>query len=147
MWLGIRSFIQEQVTGGLEAVASRLTPPFREFLAQMFVPTAWYDLAPILVIAESAAAVLGVDKMDYVKRSAVSHAEQDMNGVYKAMLLTHSPAALCKPFGSIHSQLYDFGKVQQVREDPNRIESLASGMPEPLAWWWKRASECYVTWA
>jgi hypothetical protein len=68
-----------------------------------------------------------------------------MNGVYKAQLLTHSPAALCKRFGSIHSQMYDFGKVQAVREDPNRFESLASAMPEPLAWWWKRASECYVT--
>jgi hypothetical protein len=145
MWLGIRAFIQAKVTGGLEAVAARLSPPYREFLSQMFVPTAWYDLLPIMAIAEGAAAALSVDKMEYVRRSAVWHAEQDMNGVYKALLLTHSPAALCKRFGSIHSQMYDFGKVQQVREDPNRIESLASGMPEPIAWWWKRASECYVT--
>ena len=144
LWMGIRAYFDAKVPGGAAAVASELEPPFREFLTQMFLPPAWYDIMPILTIVEAAAMVLRVDRMEYVKRSAIWHAEQDMNGVYKALLSLGSPVAVCRRFGSIHHQIYDFGKAQMVREDTNRVDSLAEGMPEPLAWWWKRASESYV---
>ncbi len=144
LWMGIRAFMEAKIPGGVAAVSAELSPRIREFLTQMFLPTAFYDLMPILSIAQAAGTVLKVDKLEYVKRSAVWHAEQDMTGVYKAMLAMDSPIAVCRRFGSIHQQIYDFGKAQIVREDTNRVDSLATGIPEPLAWWWKRASEHYV---
>jgi hypothetical protein len=144
LWMGMRAFMSAQVPGGVDAVCAELPKPLSEFLTQMFLPTAYYDLMPVLPVVQAASAALRLDTLEYVKRSAVWHAEQDMNGVYRAMLLMDSPVAVCRRFGSIHSQIYDFGKAQMLREEANRVESLATGMPEPLAWWWKRASEHYV---
>lgn len=144
LWLGVRAYLDAKVPGGADAIANELDPQARAFFTQMFVAPSWYDVFPILTIADVASRLLDIDKFEYVKRSAQYHAEQDMTGVYKALLATRSPLAVCKRFGSIHSQMYDFGKAQVVREEPNRVDALATGMPEPLAWWWRRASECYV---
>jgi hypothetical protein len=144
LWMGIRAYFDANVPGGAEAVGNELPPPFRDFWMQTFLPPAWYDIMPILTIADAAATTMGVDRMEYVRRSAVWHAEQDMNGVYKALLALGSPVAVCKRFGSLQQQIYDFGKAQLVREETNRVDSLAQGLPEPLSWWWKRASESYV---
>ena len=144
LWMGIRAFFDARVPGGVQSVTKELSAPFSDFLTQSFVPPAWYDILPVLTIAGAAAAALGVDRKEYVKQSAEWHAEQDMNGVYKALLSLRSPAAVCKRFGSLHQQIYDFGKAEMLREEANRVESLAQGLPEPLAWWWKRASEAYV---
>jgi hypothetical protein len=137
--------MESKVPGGLEAVKSHLSPAYAEFFDQLFVASGWYDILPILVVAEAAATAMDVDKMEYVRRSAVFHAERDMNGVYKNLLNAATPVAICRRFASVQQQIYDFGKVQIVSEEPNRVESFATGIPEPLAWWWKRASEHYMS--
>jgi hypothetical protein len=145
VWLGVMAFVEERIRGGTDAVFAELEPAFTDFLGQMFLATSWYDVFPILALAEAAAKVLNVDRLEYVKRSATWHAEQDMAGVYKPLLNSTSPAAVCRRFANVHQQVFDFGKARVVRDEPCRIESLASGMPEPLAWWWKRVSECYYS--
>ena len=145
VWLGVMAFVKERIPGGIEAVFAELEPAFTDFLGQMFLATSWYDVFPMLALAEAAANVMNVDRMEYVRQSATWHAEQDMAGVYKALLNNTSPAEVCRRFTTVHQQVFDFGKARMVREEPNRIESLATGMPEPLAWWWKRVSESYYS--
>jgi hypothetical protein len=144
LWLGIRDFIEEIVPGGVSALASSLDAPHAAFVTQLFVGVGWYDLLPINAVATAAASLLRVDRMEYVRRTGVWQAKRDMAGVYKALLTSDAPATVCRRFASIYAQLYDFGKVQVVRDEPNRIETQLEGMPEPIAWWWKRGTECYI---
>ena len=144
LWLGIRGFIEDGVPGGAGAVAAELDEQHRAFFTQMFMAMSWYDLLPINAVADAASRILRTDKLEYVKRSALWQAKRDMAGVYKPLLASDTPETICRRYASIYSQLYDFGSVQLIREGPKSIETRVEGMPDALAWWWKRGSECYL---
>jgi hypothetical protein len=144
IWLGIQLFIDQFVPGGRPAVLAQLSHEHATFLSELFVAPGWYDLLPINPVADGIAAAMKVDRMEYVRRNAQWAAEQDLAGVYKALLRSATPLGVCHRFASIYAQHYDFGKAQVVKEQSNQVEALASGMPEAVAWWWKRASECYL---
>jgi hypothetical protein len=144
VWMGIRDFVEARLPGGVEAVARELDAPLRDFWTQMFVAPGWYDIMPITALAPVIAAAMSVDRLEYVKQTAIWQAERDMAGVYKALLKSDSPLAVCRRFPSIHQQIYDFGKPQVLSECEHRVEVVAEGIPSPLAWWWKQASEYYL---
>jgi hypothetical protein len=142
--MGIRGYAQEHVVGGSEQVSASLTPACREFFDQLFVAPGWYDLFPMLEISPAMAARRGVAPNEQVRHTATWHGEQDLKGIYKTMLKQATPIAICRRFSSLYSQLYNFGRAEVTREESNRVESCAYGMPEPLAEWWMRATEAYL---
>lgn len=145
VWLGIRKFVEAHVLGGVDSVNRELTDPhMREFFSQIFVAAGWYDILPIVTISKVIGSVMGLEQMEYVRRSAMWHAELDMKTVYKHLASFPTPEALCKRFASIHAQLYNFGKVDILEIDTNRVESVLTGMPAILAPWWQTAAEWYL---
>jgi hypothetical protein len=144
IWAGICDFITEHVPGGSASVVERLEPPYRAFLTQMFVAIGWYDLLPIARIALAIADAMGVDKLEYVQKTATFQADRDMAGVYKRLLAQSTPEGFCRRYASFYAQIYDFGKAEILNEAPRCIDSTAYGVPELLGWWWMRASEVYL---
>lgn len=144
VWLGIRDFVEARVPGGAQAVAHDLDEPLREFWLQMFVPPSFYDILPIIPLASAVANAMGVDRLEYVRQTAIWQAERDMAGVYKALLKSDTPLAVCRRFPSIQQQIYDFGRPHLLSETENSVETACDGIPTPLAWWWKQASEHYL---
>lgn len=128
----------------MQAFRETLTPAHSEFFSQMFVPLAWYDVLPINASIEACASILNISPVEHTHRRSAWHAEQDMRGLYKAILKVSSPEAVCRRFASIYSQLYDFGHVKILETHPNSVDACAYGMPEVLAEWWMRASEAYM---
>ena len=87
---------------------------------------------------------MGLDQLEYVRRSATWHAELDMKGVYKAFGKFPSPEAVCRRFVSMHTQFYDFGKVELLEIGKNEVKSRLTGMPAILAPWWQTAAQWYI---
>jgi hypothetical protein len=110
----------------------------------MFVAAGWYDILPIVEISRVIGSVMGLDQLEYVRRSAMWHAELDMKGVYKAFGKLPSPEAVCQRFASMHAQFYDFGKVEILETGKNEVKSRLTGMPAILAPWWQTAAEWYI---
>lgn len=137
-------FVEEQVVGGVNAVTDKLDPGLREFFSQMFVAAGWYDILPIVEISKVIGSVMGLEQLEYVRRSATYHAELDMKGVYKAFGKFPSPEAVCRRFVSMHAQFYDFGKVEILEIGNNEVKSRLTGMPAILAPWWQTAAEWYI---
>jgi len=145
VWIGIRNFVEERVAGGVTAVNREVHDPEVEaYFEQMFMPSSWYDIFPILPVSKAIASVMGVAHAEYVKQSATFHAEQDMKGIYKLLGKLPSPLAVCRRFASMGKQMWDFIDIEIVREEERKVEACASGLPQVLAPWWLRASECYT---
>jgi hypothetical protein len=144
LWLGVRQFVEGEVHGGVPEVSRHLEPAQRDFFTQLFLAAGWYDVLPIVPIARAIAQAMNVDTLEYVRRTAAWQAERDLAGVYAPILKTDTPEAVCRRFTSIFGLMYDFGRAEIVREEPRRFHACAYGLPEPIAGWWMRASECYL---
>jgi hypothetical protein len=144
MWLGIRAYVDEQVAGGLERVNAQLTPPQQAFFSQMFLATAWFDLFPMIAVTRAISVARRQPHMEQARQLALWHGEHDLKHIYKAILKQSTPAAVCKRFPIIYSQLYNFGHIEIVREEENAVAACGHGMPEALAAWWMQATEGYL---
>ena len=144
VYCSTKEYIAQHVPGGVSAVASALSPRFRTFFEDAFVPVSWYDITPLGAITACAATLAGIREHEYVRKQAAWLAARDMNGVYKSLLRAPSPEAVCKRYASIYSQMYGFGQVSILSSAPGRVESSGSGMPLVFAQWWTRACDAYV---
>ena len=144
MWLGIRAYVEERVPGGLEQVNAELSPPLQAFFSQMFLATGWFDLFPMLGVTRAISIVRRQPHMEQARQLAVWHGEHDLKHIYKAILKQSTPLAVCKRFPIIFSQLYNFGRIELVREEEGAVAACAHGMPEQLAAWWMQATEGYL---
>jgi hypothetical protein len=104
----------------------------------------WYDILPVVDVANAVAAALDVPMTESLRRSAVWHAERDLRGIYASVLKFDSPVAVCHRFASIFALHYSFGRAEIVGEEPRRMLACAYGLPESIAAWWMRATECYM---
>jgi hypothetical protein len=144
IWIGVRAYVDQHVTGGSGKLAEVIAPDYAAFLQQLFVGVGWYDALPMPTISRAIAVQRAVTPADQVRHTAAWHGEQDLKGTYKVLLKQDTPQAICRRFASIYSQLYNFGRVEVLREDDKRVVSCAHGMPEPLAEWWMAATEAYL---
>jgi len=145
VWAGIRGFVDARIDGGAEAVVNALgDPALGAYFTQMFVTTGWYDIMPMIPISQVIGQLMGTGQMEYVRQSATWHAERDLKGVYKLLGKLPSPVAVCRRFASMSTQMWNFVNIEIVREESNKVESYASGVPQVLAPWWLRAAECYT---
>lgn len=144
LWLGIREYVAEHVSGGLERVNAELSQPHQAFFSQMFLATAWFDLFPIIAVTRAISVVRRQPHMEQARHLAVWHGEHDLKHIYKAILKQSTPLAVCKRFPTIYSQLYNFGHIELVRDEEGAFASCCHGMPAPLASWWMQATEGYL---
>ena len=144
IWTGVRSYVDQHVVGGSARLAEALAPAYGAFFQQLFVGIGWYDALPIAIVSRAIAKQRAVTPEEQARHTATWHGEQDLKGTYKVLLKQDTPQAICRRFASIYSQLYNFGRVEVVREDGKRVESCVHGMPEPLAEWWTLATESYL---
>jgi hypothetical protein len=144
VWHGIREYVDERVAGGLGAVSARLDAAHQAFFAGTFTNSGWYDLLPVVRVSQAIARAMGLDIAEYMRVSAMWHAERDMKGAFAPVLRSDAPEAVCRRYASIHALLYDFGRAEVVGEEPRRVHACAYGLPEPIAGWWMRASESYL---
>ena len=144
MWLGIREYVDQHVPGGLERVGRELSPPHRAFFSQMFLATGWFDLFPIIAVTRAISVVRRQPHMGQARQLALWHGEHDLKHIYKAILKQSTPLAVCKRFSIIFSQLYNFGRIELVRDEEGAFAACCHGMPEVLADWWMQATEGYL---
>ncbi|HEY6557460.1 MAG TPA: hypothetical protein VI072_09305 [Polyangiaceae bacterium] len=145
IWLGTLESYEKRIPGGAAAVAAKLDRAHAEFLMQMFMPHGWYDLLPMVEISRTAAAIIGMSHLEYVRTQAVASAERDITGTYRALLKSTAPEAVCRRFPNIYTQLYDFGECRILNSHERVVESCVYGMPEPAAEWWMKATEAYMS--
>jgi hypothetical protein len=129
---GLRSRQAKLVPGGLEAVLKFIDDPVaREFMKQKFMPSAWYDYLPVLLLARASIAAAGreAEAEEFLTESAILHAEGDLGGVYKLLLFFTAPEAAMRRMPLINKQYFDFGRTEVQIAEKGIADSIISGIP------------------
>jgi hypothetical protein len=122
--------------GRAEQTIRRIEAPgVRDFLAQPFVASAWYDIFPMISLIVETARTAGVPYFRAVSDLSRMLAEADLNGVYRAILRVVSPNILATRLPRIQAQYLNFGRVESTLVAPGHCQVVRAGHPLILVHW------------
>lgn len=120
-------------------------PGLVEFFEQRFLASAWYDVFPILALAEAGARLSDTDVPTFVRDLTAEQARNDTRGVYRFLLTLVSPQALARRLPKLTEQYFDFGGVdEESTDEPGQVVVVRRQMPHALVDWYEVAAGAYV---
>jgi len=119
--------------GGLARVLER--EGLRDFLAQAFLSSAFYDVLPASRIAMAVAEVRQRDVYELTAQFGQLAVQDQLRGTYGRFLQQLTTANVCARYGQVMKQFYDFGPVS-LTPTPGGAALLRTGVPLCIAEWW-----------
>jgi hypothetical protein len=141
---GHQKYVEEHVPGGEAGILEQLDPALREFWAQPFLASCWYDLAPLVVVAPVCAAACGLSTDDFVHRRARSQVDHDASGVYAYVIKLVSARMIATRLPRLISQYFDFITIETRTVDDERVITHHGGVPRVFAPWLIAVSTGYL---
>ncbi|NUP11937.1 MAG: hypothetical protein HOW73_38310 [Polyangiaceae bacterium] len=136
LYLGTRGFFNENLQGGIEALAGDIAEPeLRDFILQPFLASGWYDVLPVPPLIAYEARALRMSLDDYLLYRTRYQARRDLGGVYAFALRLARPASVAPRLLSIMSRMFDFVKVETTKEESGSMEAVFHGVPAILERW------------
>jgi hypothetical protein len=128
---------ERNVTGGLRRVHDACPDrALASFMAQGFDSNGWYDVLPMSPLSDVIASVMGVDTQRYLHERTREHAERDLVGFYRLLIRAVSARTVALFLPKLTSRYYDWGGIEARLRGPRRVETVRSGVPEPLVPWY-----------
>jgi hypothetical protein len=147
-YLGHVDYVGSNIPGGLEgSLRDFHDPALREFFAQRFFATNWYDVFPLVAAGYACAHLKGLTLPDFLRARTRWQAERDVNGVYKLLLKLASAEAVAMRLPRLVATYCDFGKTEARVDQPNVVEGSMTGVPEPLYAWYSTIAQTYTEYA
>ncbi|MDI3282948.1 hypothetical protein [Polyangium sp. 15x6] len=144
-YLGVRSYIDEQIPGGLPAVLAHVPDEaVRAFASQVFLPVAMYDVLPLRPITEATARAEGMSFEESVRGRARIVAQRDIRGLYKLFFKAVSPATAAERLQRASLRYFDFGELEILEKGAKRTLLAQKGMPRFLLPWYLPMIEGYT---
>lgn len=144
LYQGTQAFFEQNSQRGMESLLSEIEQPeLRAFIQQRFLPSGWYDVLPVpaLIACEARALRMGVP--EYLLHRTRYQAKRDLGGVYGWVLRLATPGLVATRLPKIMSQMFDFVRVDTVREEGNHVEVRFHGIPATLLEWLHNALLVY----
>ena len=133
-WRGMRDFCDRAVPGGAFAVCGAMTnAENREFFAQFFIPSVWYDVMPFAEVAETAGRLAGCSAAELCERFGKFVLERDMSGVYRALLHFAAPELMARALPLASKRYFDFVSMQLEFIENHHFVMHLSGIPHAVA--------------
>lgn len=128
---------ERNVPGGLRRVRDACTDPaLVEFMNQNFDSTGWYDVLPISPLSDLIAALMGVETNRYLHERTREHAERDLVGFYRLLMRAVSARSVALFLPKLTARYHDWGGIEARLRGPRSVETVRSGVPEPLLDWY-----------
>ena len=138
-------YIAEFVPGGLAAVQALLpSDVLRDFFAQRFLPSNWYDISPFPILDQMTACVLQRPFEEHMRKSSRWQAERELRGFYKLFLGAVSPGIAARLLVKWGEHFLSFGRCEAVPIGENKLEVRWHGTPEDVSRWLVLAASEYV---
>ncbi|HMA91431.1 MAG TPA: hypothetical protein VKP30_02050 [Polyangiaceae bacterium] len=139
-------YTNANVKGGMRAALDSLNDSAqREFFAQPFMASSFYDVYPLVVMAHVSARLNGVTFAELVRLRTVKQAEKDLTGVYHMLLRLVSPEIVATRLPQLTAQYFNFGTGKIAKREPGWVEAVRFGVPRGLVDWYGVVGQCYVT--
>ncbi len=136
LYLGTQSYFTEHVRGAMQSLENEIKEPeLRAFITQRFLPASLYDVTPVptLIAYEARAQRMSLDS--YLLHRTRYQAKKDLGGVHGWLLRLATPRLIARSLPRIMLQMFDFAKVEIVRDEPNEVVAKMMDVPELLAPW------------
>jgi hypothetical protein len=142
---GHLEYAEKSIPGGQAAVIAALDDPeLREFFAQPFLASSWYDVMPMLPLGAACAKIVRMSLDEFLRFRTRLQVEADIRGVYKLMLELASVESVALRIPRIVSTYFDFGTVEAKLVKPGHIEATRTGIPASLLPWHNPVVETYI---
>lgn len=144
LYQGTQGFFEQNLQGGLAALVGEIAEPeLAAFLSQKFLPSGWYDVMPVPALIAYEARALRMGLSEYLLHRTRYQAKRDLGGVYGWVLRLASPGLVATRLPKIMSQMFDFVRVETVREEGQHVEAYLHGIPASLHEWLHTAMLVY----
>jgi hypothetical protein len=129
--------LDKYVDGGLPAVLERVgDSTLRAFWAQPLLAGAWYDVFGMVMTVREIARMRGLPYFKVVSEMSRMVAEEDLRGIYRALLKLATPEMVAPRLPRIQARYMDFGGVEVGSVTPGRADATRTGHPRILAHWY-----------
>ena len=130
----MKANVAAEVEGGVERLLERVEPPeVGEFFRQRFLGGSWYDALPMGPLSHAHARLAGKPLHPFCRERGRIIAQQDVPGIYKALLKLFSPSTLISRLPRVATFYFSFGKASAEQIDPTRARTTLAGLPYSLA--------------
>jgi len=130
----MRDFCDATLPGGARAVCAAIPhPQTRDFFAQFFIPSVWYDAIPFAEVTEAAGRIAGSDAAAFCERFGEYILKRDMSGVYRALLHFTSPELMARALPLASKRYFDFVTMKLQFVEPRHFIMHLSGIPQAVA--------------
>jgi hypothetical protein len=127
----------DKAPGGREAVLAAIpSRAGREYLAQTFLASAWYDVLPMVWLDAATAHVRGLPPELALRNDSIDLARTSLRGIYKSMLQILSSATVASVLPRLMNTYYSFTSSRAERVGPTEVHAVVAGMPALLRDWY-----------
>jgi hypothetical protein len=116
----------------------------REFFAQSFRSTYWYDFCPAIILSETMAKLVEQPVNDFLRERAKAHAESDFSGLFKIALKLASPEIILNAMVKVGRFYYSFGEGHIELAQRGQARVVQKLLPEPFVNWWNMTAGPYM---
>jgi hypothetical protein len=126
--------VASTLDGGVERLLERIEQQdIRDFFQQRFLGGSWYDALPMAPLTYAHARLAGEPLHRFTRERGRITAEQDVPGIYKALLRLFSPATRISRLPRGATFYFSFGKAAAEQLEPTRARTTLSQLPYSLA--------------
>jgi hypothetical protein len=127
----------ESLPGGLDRVRGACSDPaLRAFLDQPFERSGWYDVLPMAPLSELIAQLMGMDLERYLAERTREQARRDLAGLTLLLMRAVSARSVALFLPKLTSRYHDWGGIDARLRGPRRVETVRTGVPQPLLTWY-----------
>jgi hypothetical protein len=87
-------------------------------------------------LSDLLAELVGMDVESYLRDRTREHARRDLAGLYRLLMRAVSARTVALFLPKLTSRNHDWGGIRARLLGPRRVETVRSGVPEPLAAWY-----------
>jgi len=127
---GLLHYVATRLEGGMAALTGSLRDPvLRDYIAQPFLASSFYDFFPLVAASAACAAVAGVQLEVFAQGQGRAQAKYDAEHAYRTFIQGRSIADFPSRFRLIATRYYDFGEWEANSFSPGTMTFVERGIP------------------
>ncbi|MDI1444004.1 serine/threonine-protein kinase [Polyangium sp. 6x1] len=143
---GMLHYVSTRLDGGMATLASSFRDPvLREYLAQSFLASSFYDFFPLVAASAGCAALANVQLEIFAQGQGRAQAKYDAEHAYRSFIQGRSIDDFPSRFRLIATRYYDFGEWEANSFAPGTITFVQRGIPAWAIPWYSPLQSGYIS--
>ncbi len=143
LYLGTRTYFDSKVPGGYAALLDALRPPLREFMAQRFEPSTFYEVMVVPELIDVEARVCGLTIARYLDQRTGFQAARDLGGMMMGVLRLLPTPLVISRVAAVMTDTFNFGESDLTKVADCHYQVKIKDVPQRLCAWLEHSVGVY----